>query len=167
MKATWVPDFLHLNRSVISAFRKHVKLNKLTIHEPGHSSRGSGGGVVVGGSVGLVTCGRGFWVDAIRLLSQHTDPLLQFDVLGIKIDGRSQNAAMIFRRQNPGHLGRGAYEWVFVWFEEDWLVLTSKETHWCSRSYCCCCLDFILIAFVQTTFIVSGTKSLFINVITK
>lgn len=99
---------MHLNKSVISALRKHVKLSKLTMHEPGHSSRGSGGDVVVGGDVGFVTCGRGFCVDAIRLLSQHTEPLLQLDVLGIKIEGRSQNAAMMFKRQNPGHLGKGA-----------------------------------------------------------
>ncbi len=79
------------------------------MHEPGHSSRGSGGEVVVGGDVALVTWGRGFCVDAIRLLSQQTEPLLQFDVLGIKTEGRSQKAAMIFRRQNPGHLGRGGW----------------------------------------------------------
>lgn len=111
MGVTWVPDFLHLNTSVISAFRKQVKLNKLTMHEPGHSSRGSGGDVVVGGGVAFVTCGRGLWVDAIRLLSQQTEPLLQFDVFDIKMAGRSQNAAIKFNKQNPGHLGRGAFNW--------------------------------------------------------
>lgn len=78
------------------------------MHEPGHSSRGSGGDVVVGGAVAFVVCGRGFWVDAIRLLSQQTEPLLQLDVLGIKTEGLSQNAAIMFSKQNPGHLGRGA-----------------------------------------------------------
>lgn len=39
------------------------------------------------------------------VLSQQTDPLLQFDVCGIRTDGLSQNAAIMFKRQNPGHLG--------------------------------------------------------------
>ena len=86
-----------------------MKLSKLTIQEPGHSSRGSGAGVVGGGGVGLVGCGRGFCVDAIRVLSQHTEPLLQLEVRGIRTEGRSQNAAIMFNKQNPGHLGRGAY----------------------------------------------------------
>lgn len=107
-----------MNKSVISAFRKHVKLSKLTIHEPGHSSRGSGGDVVVGGDVGRVICGRGFCVDTTRVLSQQTEPLLQFDVLEIKIEGRSQNAAIRFNKQNPGHLGRGAFDRHNYWLDD-------------------------------------------------
>lgn len=69
-----------MNRSVISAFLKHVKLNRLTIHEPGHSSRGSGGEVVVGyvvvcgGGGGRLVAGRGFGVTGTRVLSQQTEP---------------------------------------------------------------------------------------------
>lgn len=57
------------------------------MHDPGHSSRGSGGDAVVGGWVvvggGLRVVGRGRWVAGTRVLSQQTDPLLQFDVLCI------------------------------------------------------------------------------------
>lgn len=61
---------------------------------------------VVTGYCGL---GLGLACDAIDLvLSQQTDPLLQFDVCGIRTDGLSQNAAMIFSRQNPGHIGPGS-----------------------------------------------------------
>lgn len=59
-----------------------MKLRRLTIHDPGHSSRGSGGDVVVGGCV-VVVGGRrvvGRTLGATFVLSQHTDPLLQFDV---------------------------------------------------------------------------------------
>jgi hypothetical protein len=87
-----------------------VKLNRLTIHDPGHSSLGSSGGVVVGCGVvvdgtGRLGAGRGFGVTATLVLSQHTDPRLQFDVLGMMTDGRSQNAAIMLSRQKPGHFG--------------------------------------------------------------
>lgn len=63
-----------------------MKLNKLTIQDPGHSSRGSGSAVVVGGCVvvggGLLVVGLVF--AATFVLSQHTDPLLQLDVLDTK-----------------------------------------------------------------------------------
>lgn len=76
-----MPDFLHLNSSVISAFLKQVKLSKLTMHDPGQSSLGSGGDVVVGAGVVVVVRGRGRGVAGTRVLSQQTDPLLQVDVL--------------------------------------------------------------------------------------
>lgn len=86
-----------------------MKLNKPTIHVPGHSVRGSGfsvgsvgAGVVVRGRVGA---GRGLGVGTVRVLSQQTEPFLQFDVIGIRIAGRSQNAVIMFKRQNPGHRG--------------------------------------------------------------
>lgn len=53
------------------------------MHEPGHSSRGSGGDVGGGGVVvviGRLVVGRGRCVAGTLVLSQHTDPLLQFDV---------------------------------------------------------------------------------------
>lgn len=40
-------------------------------------------------------------------MSQQTEPRLQFAVFGIKTDGRSQNAAIIFTRQKPGHRTAG------------------------------------------------------------
>lgn len=79
-----MPDFLHLNSSVISAFLKQVKLSKLTMHDPGHSSRGSGGEAVVGTGVVVVgrrVVGRGRGVAGTRVLSQQTEPLLQVEVL--------------------------------------------------------------------------------------
>lgn len=85
-----------------------------TRHVPGHSSRGSGTGVVVVVVDWVVTGrlggGRGRVVVDILESSQHTDPLLQFDVFGIMTEGRSQKAAMMFRRQNPGQRGGGAYK---------------------------------------------------------
>lgn len=54
--------------------------------------------------------GRGRVVVDILESSQHTDPLLQFDVFGMMTEGRSQKAAMMFRRQNPGQRGGGAYK---------------------------------------------------------
>lgn len=76
------------------------------MHDPGHSSRGSGAPVVVttGAAVGL-RVGRGFGVVSARVLSQQTVPRLQFAVFDISTDGLSQNAAIIFNKQNPGHLG--------------------------------------------------------------
>lgn len=83
---------------------KHVKLKYETMHDPGHSGLGSTVVVVAGGWWGL---GRGLAVDVIALvLSQHTEPLLQFEVRGIRTEGLSQKAAMMFKRQRPGHLGR-------------------------------------------------------------
>lgn len=80
-----VPDFLHLNKSVISAFRKHVKLSNPTIHEPGHSSLGSGATVVVGACVVVVVGGGGGrfgagLVTGAFVLSQQIEPRLQFEV---------------------------------------------------------------------------------------
>lgn len=51
--------------------------------------------------------GLGFNVVATLVLSQQTDPCLQFVVLDIRIEGRSQKAAIIFNKQNPGHFGTG------------------------------------------------------------
>lgn len=89
---------------------KQVKLNRLTIHDPGHSSRGSGAPVVVvtGGGVGL-RVGLGFGVVNARVLSQQTVPRLQLAVFDISTDGLSQNAAIILSKQNPGHLGAEIY----------------------------------------------------------
>lgn len=54
------------------------------MQDPGHSSLGSGADVVVGGWVvvggGLLVVGRGRGVAGTLVLSQQTDPLLQFDV---------------------------------------------------------------------------------------
>lgn len=79
---------------------------------PGQSSLGSGADVVVGGLgvvvVGRVGAGLGLAVGIVFVLSQQTEPFLQFDDLGINTDGRSQNAAIIFNKQNPGHLGIGS-----------------------------------------------------------
>lgn len=78
------------------------------MHDPGHSSRGSGAAVVVvtGGGVGrLVGAGRGLGVASALVLSQQTDPRLQLAVFDINTDGRSQNAAIMFSKQKPGHLG--------------------------------------------------------------
>lgn len=54
------------------------------MHEPGHSSRGSGGDVGAGACVvvggGLLVVGRGRGVDGTRVLSQQIDPLLQLEV---------------------------------------------------------------------------------------
>lgn len=109
-----VPDLAHLNRSVISAFLKHVKDNRPTRQVPGHSSRGSGIGVVVVVVevvvAGRLGGGRGRVVVEILESSQHTDPLLQFDVLGMITEGRSQNAAIMFSRQKPGQRGGGAWK---------------------------------------------------------
>lgn len=61
-----------------------MKLNRLTIHDPGHSSLESGGDVGAGGGVvvvGLLVVGLGLCVTGTLVLSQQTDPLLQFDVL--------------------------------------------------------------------------------------
>lgn len=107
-----VPDLAHLKRSVISAFRKQVNESRPTIQVPGHSSRGSGIGVVVV-VVEVVVAGRrgggrGRAEDETLESSQQTDPLLQLEVFGIITEGRSQNAAMMFRRQNPGQRGGGA-----------------------------------------------------------
>lgn len=59
--------------------------------------------------VGLrVVTGLGLGVATARVLSQQTEPDLQFAVFGIKTAGRSQNAVIIFNKQNPGHFdGRG------------------------------------------------------------
>lgn len=106
-----MPDLAHLKTSVISALRKQVKDNRLTIHVPGHSSRGSGIGVVVVVVVVVVAGrrggGRGRVVVEMRESSQQTDPLLQFEVLGMITDGRSQKAAMMFNKQKPGQRGGG------------------------------------------------------------
>lgn len=75
------------------------------MQEPGHSGLGSTVVVVVttGGCWGF---GLGLGVTVAALVSsQHTVPPLQFDVCGIRTDGLSQNAAIIFKRQNPGHFG--------------------------------------------------------------
>lgn len=59
------------------------------MHDPGHSIRGSGGDVDAGGCVvvggGLRVVGRVF--GATFVLSQQTDPLLQFDVRCIRTKG--------------------------------------------------------------------------------
>lgn len=79
------------------------------MQEPGHSGLSSGTAVVVacvvvvGGGVGLGFCLAG---GATLVLSQQIDPLLQVCVCGISTEGLSQNAAIILRRQKPGHLGR-------------------------------------------------------------
>ena len=81
------------------------------MQEPGHSSLGSGADVVGAGVVVVVVGGGGLFggslVTGALVLSQQTDPRLQLAVFGIKIEGRSQNAAIIFNRQKPGHLGNG------------------------------------------------------------
>lgn len=80
------------------------------MHDPGHSTLGS----IVGFTVDavIVDCdvgcgfGLGLGVDVTTLvLSQQTEPLLQLEVCGISIDGRSQKAAIIFNKQKPGHFG--------------------------------------------------------------
>lgn len=91
-----------------------MKDNRPTIHVPGHSSRGSGIGVVVVVVVVVVTGrlggGRGRVVVEILESSQHTDPLLQFEVFGIITEGRSQKAAIMLSRQKPGQRGGGAWK---------------------------------------------------------
>lgn len=90
---------------------KQVKLNRLTKQVPGQSLLESGAAVDVGGAIVVVVVESGrfggglllIFVD--RVLSQHTDPLLQLEVFGIKTEGRSQKAAIIYNIQNPGHLG--------------------------------------------------------------
>lgn len=57
----------------------------------------SGGGLRWGGG------GRG----AVLVLSQQIEPCLQLLVLWIIIEGRSQNAAIMLSRQNPGQRGAG------------------------------------------------------------
>ena len=120
----FVPDFRHLNISVISALprplglefchkaftylRKQVKLRYDTMHDPGHSFLGS---IVVVVVVRGGWCGRGFGFDTVTaalVLSQQTDPLLQFKVWGIRTDGLWQNAAIMLRRQKPGQPGPGS-----------------------------------------------------------
>lgn len=81
------------------------------MHVPGHSARGSGA-LVVGANVVVVTGrrvggGLGLFVVTARELSQHTDPCLQLAVREISTEGRSQKAAIIFSRQNPGQRGAG------------------------------------------------------------
>lgn len=82
------------------------------MQEPGHSSRGSGTGVVVVVVVVVVTGlrggGLGRAVEPARVLSQQTDPLPQLEVRGMITEGRSQKAAIMFSKQNPGHRGGGA-----------------------------------------------------------
>lgn len=81
------------------------------MHVPGHSDRGSGA-VVVGATVDVigrrVDWGLCFVVLTARVLSQHTDPCLQLDVREISTEGRSQNAAIMLSKQNPGHRGAAA-----------------------------------------------------------
>lgn len=55
--------------------------------------------------MGLLGGGLVFTPDLV--LSQQTEPLLQFEVLGINTDGRSQNAAIMYNIQKPGHFGNG------------------------------------------------------------
>lgn len=78
---------------------------------PGHSERGSGalvvGAIVVVVIGRLVGCGFCLVVLTDLELSQHTEPCLQFDVRDIKTEGRSQNAAIMLSKQNPGHRGAG------------------------------------------------------------
>lgn len=93
---------------------KQVKLRYETIHDPGHSGLGSIVVVVVtaGGCCGF---GRGLDVAVEALVSsQHTVPPLQFEVCGINTDGLSQNAAIIFKRQKPGHFGPGLVVGLYV-----------------------------------------------------
>lgn len=62
--------------------------------------------VVTGGGIGRrVGAGRGLAVASALVLSQQTDPRLQLAVFEINTDGRSQKAAIMFSKQNPGHLG--------------------------------------------------------------
>lgn len=75
------------------------------MQEPGHSGRGSTVVVVVVPFEN--SCGFGLTV-VTRVLSQHTEPFLQLDVCGIRTEGLSQKAAIIFNRQNPGHMGPGS-----------------------------------------------------------
>lgn len=83
------------------------------MHDPGHSSRGSGAAVVVvtGAGVGRrVGAGRGFGVANDRVLSQQTEPRLQLAVFEMSTEGRSQKAAIIFSKQNPGQRGAATCE---------------------------------------------------------
>lgn len=79
---------------------------------PGHSALGSGA-LVVGAIVvvvtgrGLVGCGRCLVELTVRELSQQTEPCLQFEVRESSTDGRSQNAAIMLSKQNPGQRGAG------------------------------------------------------------
>lgn len=91
-----------------------MKLNKLTIQVPGQSSLKSGDNVVVDNVVvegfverGRLGGGRVLILFVDRVLSQQTEPLLHVDVLGISTEGLSQKAAIIYSKQNPGHLGYG------------------------------------------------------------
>lgn len=80
-----------------------MKLKYETMQLPGHSGLGSTVVVVCGTMCGL---GLGFGgLVAALVLSQHTEPFLQFDVCGMSTDGRSQKAAIMFSKQNPGHRG--------------------------------------------------------------
>lgn len=93
---------------------KQVNERYDTIQEPGQSGRSSGGGGVV---VVVVVVGLGLLVVAALVLSQQTEPRLQFHVCGMSTLGRSQKAAMMLSRQKPGHLGRAGVEagrWVVV-----------------------------------------------------
>lgn len=76
------------------------------MHDPGHSSLGSGGavagGCVVGGSWGGLLGG-----GPPLVLSQQMLPFLQEVVYGMTIEGRSQKAAMILSKQKPGHFCGG------------------------------------------------------------
>ena len=76
------------------------------MHDPGHSGLRSVDIVVVDGFSSLEGFGRDFVVLVSALvLSQQTEPLLQLDVYGIKTEGLSQNAAIIFNKQNPAQRG--------------------------------------------------------------
>lgn len=49
------------------------------------------------------------------VLSQQTEPRLQFMVLGIRMEGLSQNAAIMFSKQKPGHLGAEGLKYKIGW----------------------------------------------------
>lgn len=81
-----------------------MKLKRLTIHDPGHSSLGSGKGVltIYGGAVG----GGGTDVVGCLLeLSQHTDPFEHVVGVDINTEGLLQKAAIMLSKQDPGHRG--------------------------------------------------------------
>jgi len=90
-----------------------VKLSRLTIQDPGHSSRGSGLGVLgrtyggaVGEAVGDGVGGGNLGLGAPALeLSQHTEPLAHVVGVETSTEGLSQKAAIMLSRQNPGQRG--------------------------------------------------------------